>query len=188
MTWASSGQWHTLMFEGQDTVDTRVVCPQDVKKMLLRQARTVRKWAAKHERGEFGLEPIQAMLRRSMNEEWTDETRNVMRKLVVERELGAEKMFRYRLVGRKDVKDAAKKKAQRSTFGTAARAGRKSEARSQIVEGTGAKNKKIKERLEVAKRNHDVPSGRRSSGNLQSKKVGTCREDPHPRPLPSRDP
>ena len=58
-------QWHTLMFEGQETVDMRAVCPQDVKKMLLRQARTVycRKWAAKHERVEFKqgvwLEPLQ---------------------------------------------------------------------------------------------------------------------------------
>ena len=37
ITWP---QWHTLMFEGQDTLDMRVVCPQYVKKMLLKQART----------------------------------------------------------------------------------------------------------------------------------------------------
>ena len=40
--------WCTLLFEGQVPVDMRVVCPQDVKKMLLKQARMVcwNKWAA----------------------------------------------------------------------------------------------------------------------------------------------
>ena len=33
-------QWHTLMFEGQEKVDMRVVCPQEVKNMLLKQAKT----------------------------------------------------------------------------------------------------------------------------------------------------
>ena len=33
-------QWHTLLFEDQVAVGTRVVCPQDVKKKLLKQART----------------------------------------------------------------------------------------------------------------------------------------------------
>ena len=33
-------QWHTLMFEGQEKVDMGVVCPHDVKKMLLKQAKT----------------------------------------------------------------------------------------------------------------------------------------------------
>ena len=44
-------QWHTLLFERQVAVDMRVVCPQDVKKMLLKQARMVywKKLAAKHE-------------------------------------------------------------------------------------------------------------------------------------------
>ena len=43
--------WHTLMFEGQVAVAMRVVCPQDAKNMLLRQARTVNwiKWEANHE-------------------------------------------------------------------------------------------------------------------------------------------
>ena len=45
--WAS----HTLLFEGQVVVDMRVVCPQDVMKMLLKQAKMVycKKWATKHE-------------------------------------------------------------------------------------------------------------------------------------------
>ena len=42
--------WHTLTFEGDRSIDMRYVCPKDVKKMLLQQARTVywKKWAAKH--------------------------------------------------------------------------------------------------------------------------------------------
>ena len=42
--------WHTLIFEGQVRTDMRYVCPKDVKKMLLQQARSVywKKWAAKH--------------------------------------------------------------------------------------------------------------------------------------------
>ena len=47
-----------------------------------------KRWAAKHECEELKegvwLEPIQAMLRRKTNEPWTDNHRNVMRKLVVE--------------------------------------------------------------------------------------------------------
>ena len=68
----------------------RVVCPQDVKKVLLKQAKMVcwKSWAAKHACEELKegvwLEPIQAVLRRKTNESWTDKHRNVMRKLVVE--------------------------------------------------------------------------------------------------------
>ena len=44
-------QWHTLIFEETLKVDMRVVCPQDVKMMLLKQARMIywKRWAAKHE-------------------------------------------------------------------------------------------------------------------------------------------
>ena len=82
--------WHTLMFDGQETVDMRVVCPQGVKKMLLTQARTVywRRWTVRHECEDLKegvwLDIIQAMLRRKINEAWTDKHHNVMRKLVVE--------------------------------------------------------------------------------------------------------
>ena len=34
-------QWYTLMFEEQVTVDVRVVCPQNVQQVLLKQARLV---------------------------------------------------------------------------------------------------------------------------------------------------
>ena len=33
ITWP---QWHTLMFDGQETGDMRSVCPQNVKEMLLK--------------------------------------------------------------------------------------------------------------------------------------------------------
>ena len=65
--------WHTLLFEGQVVLDMRVVCPQHVKKMLLKQARMVhwKRWAAKRGeelKEEVRLEPIQAVLRRKTNE------------------------------------------------------------------------------------------------------------------------
>ena len=42
-------QWHTSLFDGNGKVDMRFVCPKDVSKMLLKQARTTRKkWTAKH--------------------------------------------------------------------------------------------------------------------------------------------
>ena len=82
-------RWHTLWFERQVAADMIVVCTQDEKKMLLKQARMVdwKKWAAKHECEELTegvwLELIQGLLRRKMNESWTDNHRNVTRKLVV---------------------------------------------------------------------------------------------------------
>ena len=91
VTRASSGRCSTLChLEGQVAVDMRVGWPQDVKKMLLKQARMVywKRWAAKHEyeelKGGVWLELIQAMLRRTTNEFWTEEHRHVARKLVVE--------------------------------------------------------------------------------------------------------
>ena len=68
----------------------RHVCPQDVKKMLLQQARSTywKKWTAKHEYEELkdgiSLEPALALLRRKTKEEWTHKHRNVARKLVLE--------------------------------------------------------------------------------------------------------
>ena len=51
-------QWHTLLVEGQVAADMRAVCPKDVKKMFLKQARTVywKKWAATHEHEELCTE------------------------------------------------------------------------------------------------------------------------------------
>ena len=63
-------QWHTLMFSDDlKKIDVRLVCPRDVRKMLIQRARSVywKKWAAKHgyeelEKGAW-LEPGLALLR-----------------------------------------------------------------------------------------------------------------------------
>ena len=66
----------------------RYVGPQDVKKMLLQQARTAywNRWAAKHEDEEskegIWLQPALALLRKK--EDWTEKQRNVARKLLLE--------------------------------------------------------------------------------------------------------
>ena len=71
-------------------VDVRVVCPQDEEKLLLKQAGLLcwKRWAAKNECEKLmervWLDPIQAMLRRTTSEAWTEKHRNVTRKLVVE--------------------------------------------------------------------------------------------------------
>ena len=48
-------QWQTFLLKGQVAVDVRLVCPQDVQKMPLKQTRMVylKKWAAKHRCEEF---------------------------------------------------------------------------------------------------------------------------------------
>ena len=81
-----------------------IVCSQDVKNILLKQARLVywKKWTAKHAREEFKdgvwLEPIESMLRRTTSKAWTDKHRNVMRKADRGRRMGAEKIVRHWLV------------------------------------------------------------------------------------------
>ena len=83
-------QFHTLVFEEQVVVDMSVVCPQDVKKMLLKQASPVnwKNWAAKHEHEELKegvwLGWVPAFLRRKTNKARTARHRSVVRKLVVE--------------------------------------------------------------------------------------------------------
>ena len=83
-------QWHTFFFERQGRVDMRLVCPEDMKKMLRKQARPPcwKKWAAKHQYEELKegvwFVPTEAMLRKKMDDEWTDKHRNVLKKLLVE--------------------------------------------------------------------------------------------------------
>ena len=78
-----------FFFEGQVRVDMRYVCPKDVKKMSLGQARSAywRKWFAKHEyeelKEDIGLESALALLRQKTKEEWTDRHRDTARKLVL---------------------------------------------------------------------------------------------------------
>ena len=124
--------WHTLLFDGQVAVDMRVVCTQDVKKMLLRHARMAywKIWAATHACEELKegvwLEPVQATLRRKTHEQWTDRHRSVTRKLVVK---GC--WVLYWLVRRKrSVANAAVEKTRRGTNCIAASVGAKSKSRS----------------------------------------------------------
>ena len=79
--------WHTLMFGNDIKIDTRFVCPKDVKKMLVHTARSVywKKWAAKHEYEELKegawMEPL---LRKKVRENWTEKHHNVARKIFLE--------------------------------------------------------------------------------------------------------
>ena len=86
--------WHTVIFEGDRSIDMKYVCATDVKKMFLQQARLVywKKWAAKHEHEELKeeswLEPALALLRKKTKEEWTENNRHVARKLFFGKEDG----------------------------------------------------------------------------------------------------
>ena len=82
--------WHTLIFDGDRSIDMRYVCQKDVKKMLVQQARKVhwKKWAATHDKEELKevvwLEPALALMRKKTKEDWTEKHRNVARKLFQE--------------------------------------------------------------------------------------------------------
>ena len=104
------------------------MCPKDVQKMLVQRARSVcwKKWAAKHEYEELKegawLEPGPALLRKKVREKWTEEHRNVARKIFLE--VGRKKSHST-LDGRisVSVKLARWRKAQKSTHFTSVRNG-----------------------------------------------------------------
>ena len=91
-------QWHTLMFEDEERIDVRCVCPKDVKKMLVQQARSVywKKYAAKHEYEELkeGIW-LEAKRRRKNGLKNTE----MLREITSGRRLGAEETLRHWLVG-----------------------------------------------------------------------------------------
>ena len=68
----------------------RLVCPRDVRKMLILRARSVywKKWAAQHgcEESEEGawLEPGFALVRQKVKENWTEKHRNAASKIFLE--------------------------------------------------------------------------------------------------------
>ena len=82
--------WHTLIFEGDRSIDMRYVCSKDVKKMLLQPAREVygKKWAANHECEErkesTWLELALALMRKETQEAWTAKHRHVARKIFLD--------------------------------------------------------------------------------------------------------
>ena len=79
--------WHTLIFGNDTKIDMRLVCPKDVKKMLVQTARSVywKKWTAKHEYEVLKLgawiEPALALLRKKAMENCTEKHHHVARKI-----------------------------------------------------------------------------------------------------------
>ena len=114
-------QWHTLLFEEQVAVDMWVVCPQDVKKMLLKQVR-MNCWeemAAKHECEELkagvlaGANPGYAATEGQRL--WTVKHRNATRECWSWKEDGCRRDMAT-LVGRtKKSGEAATRKKERKT-------------------------------------------------------------------------
>ena len=88
---------HTLTFEGAVSFDMRYVCPKDVKKMLVPQARSVYwlQWAAKHGYEELKegvwLEPALAFLRVKTRKSGLKKHRNVAKNFFSGRRRGCRK-------------------------------------------------------------------------------------------------
>ena len=82
--------WHTLVFSNEITIDMRLACPKDVRKMRVQWARSVnwKKWAAKHEQEELKvgawLEQWLTLSLKKVKENWTEKHRNVARKTLSE--------------------------------------------------------------------------------------------------------
>ena len=82
--------WHTLVFSDETRIDMRLVCPRDVGEMMVQRARSVswKKWAAKHEQKGLKegawIEPAQAVFRKKTKRGWTENHRNVARKISLE--------------------------------------------------------------------------------------------------------
>ena len=116
-------------FLRRQKIDVRCVCPKDVKKMLLQQARTVywKKWAAKHECEELKegiwLEPAPALLREKTKEEWTEKHRNAARQLVLEGGWVQKRLGRMRV----SAKPVTRRKTRKCTGYAIAQHGTKSD-------------------------------------------------------------
>ena len=78
-----------------------------------------RKWAAEHEYEDlkegFSSDPIDALLRKKINEEWTHKHRDVLRKIVVEGGWVQKRMYDIIWSDEKKCQGVVQKKAQRST-------------------------------------------------------------------------
>ena len=106
LTWVKKwSYYHTLVFSVEITIDVRYVCPKDVKKMLLQRARSVywKKLAARHEdeelKEEAWLDPKLVLLRKKVQENWTEKHRNCGQEDLLGRRLDAKEIFRHWLVG-----------------------------------------------------------------------------------------
>ena len=139
-------------------IDMGYVCPKDVKKMLVQQARSVhwKKWAAKHEYEELKegiwLEPALALLCKKTKEEWTEKTSNCCEEDIYGRRLGAEKTLRHWLVGCKYMPSLPPKGRQRTAqTPPLPRMVRSTTGDSRSLQKVGAKSENLKEGVEVAK-------------------------------------
>ena len=106
--WVSGGaHWHALIMEGLVRVDMRFVCPEDVKKMLMKQARSAhwKKWSAKHEYEELKegtwVEPAPGSAVEENKGGLDRQASSCRQKIGSGREPGAEKTLRHWLVGLK---------------------------------------------------------------------------------------
>ena len=144
--------WHTLIFEGDRRIDVRYVCPKDVKKMLVQQARSVywKKWAAKHACEElkevFGWSRLWPCCARKQKktcqksiEMWPENW--------FWKEVGCRRSFST-LVGRMKVnaKLVTKRKVQKSTGSTIAQNGTRTEGRSQRPSVSGSTKRELQKR------------------------------------------
>ena len=158
--------WRTLVFSDEIKIDTRYVCPKDVKKMLVQRVRSVywKKWTAKHEYEELKegawLGPGLAVVRKKEKRDWTEKHRNMARKIFLEGGwLDARKIIRYWMVGRQSVSSLSEggrhRKAQAVPLSGMAR----SEARhSGSFQELGAKGENTKERMEMGKKYSRTPT------------------------------
>ena len=113
----------------------RYVCPKDVKKMLLVQARSThwRKWGAKHENEELKegiwLELALTLLRKKTKKGLTDNHRNVARQFWFWKEAGCRKNSSTLVGQMKASTKHATKKEQKSTGSTIDQKGTRSDVR-----------------------------------------------------------
>ena len=127
----------------------RYVCPKDVKKMLVQQARSVywKMWAAKHEyeklKEGIWLERALALLRKKTNEEWTEKTAKRCQKKCFWK-AGCRRNS-LTLVGlmKLNVKPVTRRKAQKSTGFSIAQKGPRSDGKSQRLSENASKKPKL---------------------------------------------
>ena len=165
--WAAKHEYEELeedawIFQGQVGV-----CSQDVQNIFLKQSGVVclKTCAAKQECEELkdGVwpEPVHAMLRRKTNEPSTDKHGHVMRKLFVEGGWVQKTLYDIRC---SDWSDEKKCRGCNEEEGGLYFCPSWRGVRDQIPEGfgeMGTQSENVEGRLDVAKRNHVVPTERR---------------------------
>ena len=161
-----------------------LVCPQDVTKMFLKQAWMIhwKKWEANTQvrrlESMSWLEAIQAMLRRKTTESWTDEHRNVMRNLVVEKGWMQKRMYDIGWSDEKKCQECSEE-AHRSTGGTTVHPGVKLEnqfpERLEDWEPRATSRRMTGSGKEATRRSLSAEAICQSdNGSPRSSEIGTC--------------